>query len=271
MPLSDLLKPMWKHSNPDVRKAKIEKTDDQNILMSVVNSDNNPEVRKTAVKRVTHQHTLFCCAIYDKDNNVRIAAMERITDHEFIVRLAKSAFQGNIVVQLATINRINDQDILAAVAKEDENSDVRKAAEKRLKALVDIEKEMLESSEKFVVLDKIIPVIKDVNEFSRIVQKKGIPVGLFLVMDDFTHTYGNLQNSVPNPDMGGYNPFFVSAKSGPCLLFCYGCHKLVPDSFMFTQLVLPQIRGSGEAFGQKSLNKCPECGNMNAVIIFNPK
>ena len=48
MGLGDLLKPKYKHSNPDIRKKAISKLDDLKLLEEIVRNENNEEVKKSA-------------------------------------------------------------------------------------------------------------------------------------------------------------------------------------------------------------------------------
>jgi hypothetical protein len=81
----------------------------------------------------------------------------------------------------------------------------------------------------------VVPVIKDVDEFARIVPEKGTPLGLLVGMDDFTVTYGQLLASVPDSMTLplSSNPFKVDTENGPCWLVCAGCEMVLPGSFTF--------------------------------------
>lgn len=272
MSFSDFFKPKWRHSNPDVRMAEIARITDQEILTAISQQDRDAEVREAAIRKVTQEHALYCCAIYDQVDGVRLAALERITDQRTVERLAAWA-NGNPAVQLAAIERVTDPDALAPIVQDDENPDVRMAAGRRQEALVDAEKAMFESGAKISVLGMDVPVIKDRGIFSRTVQRRHIPVGLLIAMDEFTDTYGGLLNSVPDPEMGGFNPFHISARKGPCRLLCAGCKELLPDSFLFGLSgaasrfrggVLVQHLETGHA------GACPNCGGNAAVIAYSP-
>ncbi len=273
MPISNLFKPKWQHSDPAVRIAEIDRVDDQEILEKIACSDNNADVRKAAVARMTNQRALFSHASFDKETDVRIAALDHITDPGYINRLARTAFQGNTTVQIAAIEKTADDGVLGEIIENEEDPSVLKVAEKRRQSLTDTENRLLKSAEMMAVLDMKVPIIDDEAMFSRIVQGRNIPVGLSLSLDEFGDIYGSLLNSVPNPGGGGFNPFFVSAADGPCRLFCAGCSKLYPGSFIFGLSAADAFRGGVAIGGNVEAGKartCPDCGEKQVVIVYQP-
>jgi hypothetical protein len=120
----------------------------------------------------------------------------------------------------------------------------------------------------------VVQVIKNVEEFARIVPEGGKPLGLLIGMDDFTDTYAQLLASVPNymslPSSS--TPFHVSTENGPCWLVCAECETVLPDSFIFGLGAARSFRhGFFRASTQRGLaGRCPKCGCTNAVIVFAP-
>ncbi len=291
MALLDLFKPKWKHSDPIVRRGAIEEITDQDVLRKVLYFDDdkgvllaaiekitdqdilagaaghlNSAVGKAAIKKITDQEVLFRSAISGGTIGVRLAAVDKISDQKELGRIARHNSTRKIKVALAALERITDDNVLDSILKDNEETDIRKAVGKKRKALAVIDQATLESCETFFVLGVDVPVITELKVFSRLVQMKGVPIGLFVGMDDFILTYGELQNSVPDRDKGGINPFHVGARNGPCRLFCSGCEMLLPDSFIFRL-----SGGLADAVGAKSVGECPKCGCKKAVIIFNPE
>jgi hypothetical protein len=278
--------------NADVRKAAIEKVTDQDVLSEIAKYDENEDVRKAAFEKVTNKKPLYkIIAQYNKNADVRKAAVKKVTNKKVLSEIAK--YDENVDVRKAAIEKVTDQDVLSVIARNDENEDVRKAAVRRTRAadvrkatvkkqkaavkkqeaLADIEQATLESSEKIRFRGVMVPVIKDMNVFSRIVKKKSIPIGLLVRMDDFTLTYGKLLNSVPNHETIRINPFNVHAENGPCRLFCSKCKKLLPGSFIFGLDAAREFRGGVGGGNLKAglAGACPKCGGNNSVIVFNPK
>jgi hypothetical protein len=49
----DLFRPKWKHSQPRVRRAAVEKLTDQALLGEIAKTDSDRDVRMAAVKELT--------------------------------------------------------------------------------------------------------------------------------------------------------------------------------------------------------------------------
>lgn len=273
--------------NADVRKAALEKVTDQDVLFSIVQNDKNADVRKEAFEKVIDKKALNMIAQYNENADVRKAAIEKVNNQKVLSEIAR--YDENADVRKEAIEKVTNQDVLSSIAQNDKNADVRKEAVKRTrtddvrkaavkkqeaavqkqKALADIEQATLESSEKIRFRGVLVPVIKDMNVFSRIVQKKSIPIGLLVRMDDFTLTYGKFLNSVPNHMNIRINPFNVSAENGPCRVFCSGCKKLLPGSFLFGLSAAREFRGGlgGKNIKAGLAGACPKCGGNNAVFV----
>ena len=58
MALSDLFKPKWKHSNPDVRKAALVNVIDSKILAEIAINDKDWSVRIAAIKKITERNKI---------------------------------------------------------------------------------------------------------------------------------------------------------------------------------------------------------------------
>ncbi len=126
MGLMDLFKPKWKRSDPEVRKAAVEKIDDQNILAKIVRNDNDGNVRYKAVEKLTDQQLLSDIARDDVDKYVRSRAAENITDRKILEDLAISSSDEKI--RKMAVDIIEDQKLLAKIEKEDSDEELARIA-----------------------------------------------------------------------------------------------------------------------------------------------
>ncbi len=96
MGLSDLFKPKWKHSDPEVRKEAIEKINDQAILAEIARMDNAKDVRLEALKKLESQVILAEIAVMDNDGFLCEVAIRKLIDQDAIELVARTAKQSHI-------------------------------------------------------------------------------------------------------------------------------------------------------------------------------
>jgi hypothetical protein len=56
--LNSFFKPKWKHRDPGVRKAAVEKLIDQALIADIAKTDDNEDVRRVAIKKLTNPAVL---------------------------------------------------------------------------------------------------------------------------------------------------------------------------------------------------------------------
>src|SRR4051812_40572504 len=112
MGFSDLFKPKWKHSNPDVRAEAVRALgDDQSdVLATVARSDADARVRRIAVKRIVDADVLTDVASKDPDESLRKAAIEKAEEV-----LVSAAVAGDDRA-LESLTKLNHPRLLAQVA-----------------------------------------------------------------------------------------------------------------------------------------------------------
>jgi hypothetical protein len=130
MAISDWIKPKWKHSDPEVRRAAVEKMGPENA------------------------ERLRYMALTDADDRVRVAAVERIDDEDFLREIAASTGNGpaldtarnrlrdmyrtrvlespDVEVQRHTVPLLADEEILAEIACTVDDPSVRLLAAERI-------------------------------------------------------------------------------------------------------------------------------------------
>ena len=153
----DFFRPKWKHSNPDVRMEAVKNLENQTLLGNIARADLDSRVRKTAINKLIDQNLLVKVAMNrEEDKDVRKEAAKKLTDQSFLVKVAKkpdkrisinekgldyNALQAKsdelekeeAEVRIEAVLRIEDQAILAEIAKEKYDSpDVLKAVLNKL-------------------------------------------------------------------------------------------------------------------------------------------
>ena len=97
-----LLKPKYKHRDPEKRKEAALKLTDQSLLKQIVETDKDQGVRQAAVERLTDQSLLEKIAKTDRDPAVREAAVCRLeyVDKPTFEELVGDAFHNELVKQV---------------------------------------------------------------------------------------------------------------------------------------------------------------------------
>jgi hypothetical protein len=157
MGFTDLFRPKWKHSNPEVRAEAVRQLGDDQaaLLATIARQDADARVRRIAVKRIADTEVLFDVAAHDSDEALREAAAQKA--EELLLSLANGADdearslevlarfkhprQLALVAQKAALATVRaravalipaDDKALAEVAKKAGDAAVRKAAVERL-------------------------------------------------------------------------------------------------------------------------------------------
>jgi hypothetical protein len=132
MGFTDLFKPKWKHSDPEVRRAAVKEISDQALLADIAKKDKNPNVREEVIKTLTDQAVLAQIAKNDKIFYARYAAVNNpnLVDQIVLAEVAKT--DEHETVRLYAVNKITDQAMLAEIAKSNKAWNVRAAAVKKI-------------------------------------------------------------------------------------------------------------------------------------------
>jgi tetratricopeptide (TPR) repeat protein len=160
MDLMDFFRPKWRHSDPKVRLAAVEKLDDQKKIAEVVSIEKDWTVRAAAFERLTdpvlikeilEKHSLFYdCPCGEPAEFIQIlsdqralaiiaqkgptwrerkAAVSRLSDQELLMDIIGNNDE-NIVVRLEVIGRLTDDAALAGIARTNKDWNLRLAAVK---------------------------------------------------------------------------------------------------------------------------------------------
>ena len=122
----------WKNSDPDVHRDAVKKLDDQKILAEIAKNDEDIEVRRAAVEKLDPEKWQDFLTDIAKSKYLKIckAAMKKLVDQNLIADVAKNA--ENWEIRSEAVEKLEDQEALAWVAKNDEIGWVRKAAVEKL-------------------------------------------------------------------------------------------------------------------------------------------
>ncbi|CAK0780766.1 putative DUF349 domain-containing protein [Gammaproteobacteria bacterium] len=155
MILKNLFKPRWQHSNPRVRRQALEElASDHEVLTQIARRDPDPALRILAIERLTDLTILDLASRADTDPRVRERAvsrlrevftgagagapslterlvwLERTKDPTLLVYLARHGVESTL--RSTVLERITDDEVLAASAVADPDTRVRALAAARL-------------------------------------------------------------------------------------------------------------------------------------------
>jgi uncharacterized protein DUF349 len=121
MGFTDLFKPKWKHSDPDVRAEAVRQLGDDQaaLLATIAKSDADARVRRLALKRIVDAEVLSDLAAHDPDENLRKAAVEKA---EEVLVSSANAGDGRALDALA---KLRHPRLLAGVALKASDAEVR--------------------------------------------------------------------------------------------------------------------------------------------------
>ncbi|MEZ4528810.1 MAG: DUF349 domain-containing protein [Desulfobacterales bacterium] len=130
MALTDFMKPRWKHSNPEIRLRSVQEmgAEDRDLLQEIAITDSDPRVRIEAIGRITDENFLRDFAASRGDSEVIRAAGDRlhVILRENMIRAKDTQTRKNILAQIA------DPQVLAAIACEADDPDIRLAAAEKI-------------------------------------------------------------------------------------------------------------------------------------------
>lgn len=147
MPLVDLFRPKWKHSDASVRLGAVKALDpsEKSTLMQVVKNDTDDAVRRAALRKIDDPDVLVDLAEEYLEGALRDLALERASSHWVNVTLEEE----DTDAALAALENVIDEAALADVAKRARIDEVRMGALERLsdeKILADVARGSKENS-----------------------------------------------------------------------------------------------------------------------------
>jgi len=130
MAFFNLFKPKWQHSDPKIRlKAVVDLPEiDLPTLMQIVVGDTDSEVRRAAGNRINDWHLLLELSTPDKDQAIISELAARI---DFLQLSELFAAQG-VEAKLKALAVINKESLLARIAEEETEADIRLQAVERI-------------------------------------------------------------------------------------------------------------------------------------------
>ena len=157
MGFTDLFKPKWKHSNPDVRLEAVRALGDDEaaLLATIARQDNDARVRRIAVKRIVDADVLTDVAAHDPDESLRKAAIEKAEEV-----LVGGAVAGDARA-LDALGKLGHPRLLGAVALKAADADVRTRAvalieaSKDEKALTEVVKKSKDATLRRRIVDSL--------------------------------------------------------------------------------------------------------------------
>ena len=166
MGFSDLFKPKWKHSNPEVRAEAVRALgeDEAALLATIAKNDADARVRRLAVKRIVDAGVLSEVAARDPDESLRKAAVEKAEE-----LLSAAAVAGDDKA-LDALARLGHPRLLAPVALKAAEPDVRTRAVRLLvearddKALAEVVRKSQDVTLRRLIVDALgdVAVLREV-------------------------------------------------------------------------------------------------------------
>ena len=162
MILDNFFKPRWQHADAQVRRQALDGLDDLEALGQIARQDPEPELRMRALERLADPSVMDLAARTDTDPNVRNYAATRlralltgadpdappldkrlewvnqIEDSELLAYLARHG--GEATLRSTVLERIDDDEILAASVVTDPDARVRSLAAGRLRSRTILER-----------------------------------------------------------------------------------------------------------------------------------
>lgn len=137
MSFNDWFKPRWKHGDPDVRLAAVEKISKQSILEGLALSDIDERVKIAAISKLENQGLLYEIVrnVFNSGSS-KLAALSNIIDKNILNDIAINALLDERL-RMAAMDKIYDIAAWEIVARnENEDNSIRKHALMRLKGHV---------------------------------------------------------------------------------------------------------------------------------------
>lgn len=155
MIFNNLFTPRWRHSNPKIRRQALEElTGNHEVLAQIARQDPDSELRLLAIKHLTDLSVLEHITCTETDQKVREHAVSRLRElfigsdpqaptlterlvligrndnPEFLAYLARHGVESTL--RSTTLERINDNEVLAASAVADSDTRIRILAASRI-------------------------------------------------------------------------------------------------------------------------------------------
>ncbi|MGZ3442115.1 MAG: DUF349 domain-containing protein, partial [Polyangia bacterium] len=166
MGFTDLFKPKWKHSNPEVRADAVRALgeDQAALLATIARNDTDARVRRIAVKRIVDADVLTDVAAHDPDESLRKAAVEKA--EEVLVSAANAGDRP----ALDALGKLRHPRLLAQVALKAADAEVRIHAVRLIlnaddgKALAEVVKKSSDIAIRRLVVDQLkdVGTLRDV-------------------------------------------------------------------------------------------------------------
>ncbi len=148
--------PKW-----EMRRAALEKLNDQAVLIEVAKKDLVGMVREDAIRKVDDQQVLADIAQRDENRDIRVAAVKRLTNQSILARIGRA--DKDVYVREAVAQSLNDQGELLRIARTDKWFGVRQEATKRLTDIAAL-KEIAEKDEDPFVREAAKKRIEELNK-----------------------------------------------------------------------------------------------------------
>lgn len=123
MGFMDMLKPKYKHSDPQVRLEAIKEIKDEKILYDIVINDENIVVRIEALERIRNHLSIAFAAWIHIDNSAQKEIIKRITNQRLLKCIAWNTMDTAFDVRMEAVEKITDQQQLIEISKSKSHND----------------------------------------------------------------------------------------------------------------------------------------------------
>jgi hypothetical protein len=106
-----------RNSDVDMQKAAIKNLVDKNLIGEVAKSSNNSMIRWTAIEKLSDQAVLADIAQNGYHEDTRLEAINKLTDLPALVKIVMSVTDSDYNLLYRAFDKLNDQILLAEVAK----------------------------------------------------------------------------------------------------------------------------------------------------------
>ncbi len=103
------------HKKWDVRKAAVEKLNDQSVLAEIAKKSEYNKVQIAAIQKLDDKTLIAEIAKKDKDQGVRLAAVECLDDQSILSNIAKTNSYEDVAE--SALEKVTDQQIIAEIVK----------------------------------------------------------------------------------------------------------------------------------------------------------
>ena len=117
-----------------IRGLAVRKLNDQTVLCEIAQNEANNEVRLAAVEKVVDQQVLAKVARADVDARIRGLAVRKLDNHEQAILCGIAQNEANNEVRLTAVDKVMNQQVLAKIARVDQDVGIRGIAARKLDA-----------------------------------------------------------------------------------------------------------------------------------------